>query len=109
MSKPCLQVPIKITRIIDGDTLEGDVLVKVHVRLLDCYCDEANTLQGELATSHLKELALGETGTLTVPYTPGKGLWQMFSFGRILGKVTVDKVDLSEAQCLAGHATREKT
>lgn len=105
-----IQLPIDVTRVIDGDTLEGDVVLRlpVKVRLLDCWAEESGTIGGELATEKLRQLAEGKTGELTVPYTIGKVLSRSLSFGRLLGRVEINNLDLSEALVAAGHATKEK-
>lgn len=106
--EPQLTLPIEVNRIIDGDTLDVDITIPAVVRLRDCWAAERNSAEGEQAAAHLRELCQGKRGTLKVPIQPGKGLADLFSFGRLLGWVEVGGVDVSKAQCLAGHATAEK-
>lgn len=104
-----IEVPATVKRIIDGDTVEVEITIKAHVRLLDCWAAERNCNEGKRAATALRELALHEPGTLRIPYVPGGGIGQLFSFERLLGRVVLnDGTDLSEAMIRAGHATREK-
>jgi endonuclease YncB( thermonuclease family) len=104
-----IQLPTTVKRIIDGDTVEVEIQLRAHVRLLDCWAPERNCIDGKRATEALQELALHEPGTLHIPYVPGAGIGQLFSFERLLGRVVLnDGTDLSEAMVRAGHATREK-
>lgn len=105
---PHLTLPVKVERVIDGDTLEVTLVIKSHVRLLDCWAPESHDPGGPEATASLRELALHQDAMLTVPIKPGKGLSELFTFGRVLGYVNVNGTDLSQAQCAAGHATKEK-
>ncbi len=106
--KPTLQLPVKVERILDGDTLEVSVQIGAIIRLRDCWAPELKQPGGEEAATHLRELALYQAGLLEIEYTPGGGFGQIMSFERILGRVNVNGLDLSEAQRAAGHATRER-
>lgn len=105
----------KVTRVIDGDTLEVSVefgelpLHHARIRLLDCWAPESHKPGGPEATEHLRELCLHEMVDIRLPYQPGEGLLQVLSFDRLLGRVYLkDGTDLSELQVAAGHATKDK-
>lgn len=108
MTKPTLQLPVKVERVIDGDTVEVSLKFNAHIRLLDCWAPEMRDHGGPEAKEHLQEIALYQEGLLEIPYTPGCGPGQMFNFERLLGRVIINGLDLSQAQCAAGHATRER-
>lgn len=108
MNQAQLQLPIKVERVVDGDTLDVTLTIKSRVRLLDCWAPEAKDEGGQQATDHLRELALHQHGLLTIPIEPDKGLSALFTFGRVLGRIEVNGTDLSTAQVAAGFATREK-
>lgn len=108
MTQPTLQLPVKVERIIDGDTVEVSLKFNAHIRLLDCWAPEMRDHGGEESRVHLQELSLYRDAILEIPFTPGCGPGQIFSFERVLGRLLVDGQDLSQAQCAAGHATMEK-
>lgn len=91
-------VPIKVSRVIDGDTLEVTVTKKINVRLLDCYMPEVrgktNQL-GLLAKEYM--IRVLETASEVILHIPGEeNLSNDFTFGRVLGRIYVDGEDLSE-------------
>lgn len=106
--RPQITLPAKVERVVDGDTLDAIVAIRVRVRLVECWSPESNTPEGKAATLHLEELAEGKWGTLQVPIKDGNALRDLFSFGRLLGRVEIDGQDLADAQIEAGHATKEK-
>ena len=114
-----------ISRVIDGDTVEVTIKRTIRVRLQDCWAAEkrldpslppidreAAKLRGIAAAEHLRRIAEGHECTLHVPTHPADGETQdigdSFSMGRAVGRVWVDRQDLSELQVERGYATREK-
>lgn len=109
---PGLVVNGRITNVVDGDTLDMEIRVRVRVRLLSAWVPDTNrdsTLAerdaADAATRHLEDIALGEPATLFVPFTGARSVGSLFSFDRVLGRVWVYETDLSEAQVKAGHAS----
>lgn len=105
----------KVTRVIDGDTIEVAVMVdgvppfNRNIRLLDCWAPELREEGGIASKEHLQELCLHEAVDVKVPWNVAKGFLTSTSFDRYLGHVSLaDGTDLSAAQVAAGHATREK-
>lgn len=106
---PAVELVGTIDRVHDGDYVRMVVEIPVVVRLRDCWAPELDEPGGVESRDHLQGLALGKQAKLRVEYEPGKGLGQVFSFGRVLGHVTLEEgIDLSAAQVAAGHATKEK-
>ena len=103
-----LPLPITVKRAIDGDTLEVTISFDAIVRLKDLYCEEKGTPEGEAATKNMKTLAEGQSGWLRIPLSPGNGLSRLFSFGRILGHVSVDEEDVASLQIRDGYGSRTK-
>ena len=114
-----------ISRVIDGDTVEVTIKRTIRVRLQDCWAAEkrldpslppidreAAKLRGIAAAEHLRRIAEGHECTLHVPTHPADGETQdigdSFSMGRAVGRVWVNRQDLSELQVERGYATREK-
>jgi endonuclease YncB( thermonuclease family) len=106
----------RVTRVIDGDTVEVEEVPRVwRVRLLDCWAPESRidprvtaSAQGEqkllglASKKHLEELALNKECVLQVP-DPMKP-----NLNRFLGHVYIDGKSIAESQVTAGHATKER-
>jgi len=103
---PGVALPCRVTHVVDGDTLDVDVTIRIRVRLLDCWAPESNEPGGAESMAHLEQIAAGKKAVLFVPWAEHSK--DMFSFGRALGRVWVGKIDLSAAQVEAGHATKTK-
>lgn len=105
-----------IVRVIDGDTIEVEIVKRVPVRLLDCWAPETRTtdkeekLRGLASKARLTEIAKGKHATLYVPTSAAGNINDMETMGRVLGQVWVDgqEKSLSEMQVEAGHATVKK-
>lgn len=118
---PSWTTPAKVIRVIDGDTLEMELRHTIRVRLLDCWAPESKSdprlpesdrsaakARGLAARQHLRDLCEGREVILHVP-TDGSGdLSRIWTLGRVLGRVWVDGVEVSERQVEGGFATREK-
>ena len=92
-----LTTKAKITRIVDGDTLEIEVKRTFAVRLvhpnedaLEFNTPEKNTTEGKLSKETLEELAEGKDAIIFIPANDGYKLMDIQSFNRILGEVWVD-------------------
>lgn len=110
-AEPKLVLPCRVLRVVDGDTLDVVIPIRARVRLLECWAPETHgeeKVLGTFSAVHLNGLAKDKPGVLTVPIKDGNGLADLFSFGRLLGYVSVDGQDLSKAQVKAGHATARK-
>lgn len=113
-AEPKLVLPCRVVRVVDGDTIDVVIPIRARVRLLDCWAPETRTTnvitkhRGEASAEHLRANANDRPGVLTVPIREGNGLSNLFSFGRLLGKVSVEGQDLGELQIATGHATPKK-
>lgn len=97
-----------VSRVIDGDTLRVEVTRTIDVRLEDCWAPELRSEGGALSKANLEELCGGSSVVLFVPASAGDELRDIFTFGRVVGRVYCNGVDVSEAQVSAGHATRTR-
>ncbi len=101
-----------VERVIDGDTLVLTIRdTSVHVRLIDCWCPEQNTPEGQAATERMKILApAGKRCRVFIPTEHASNLGSLFTFGRVLGHVWLQGYPhcLSYHMALLGHATVEK-
>ncbi len=110
-------------RTIDGDTVVIDVGGRaVHVRLLDCWAAPLAVPEGRAAAKALDGL-LEETADQTLSvWAPlpidkdGDGtvgiteaIRQLFSFGRLLGRLSIGEIDVQEWLIARGHAYPTKS
>lgn len=101
--------PAKVTRILDGDTLEVKVERTIRIRLLDCWAMETSTRNeqekdiGITAKQFLKNLILDKEVTVEVPIE-GNKFGDSMSFGRVLGVVKLDGKDVAHIMIKNGHA-----
>lgn len=104
----------KVTRVLDGDTLEVEVRRTVRIRLLDCWAPETRTRdleekqRGLAAKRALTELVHGAEVVVEVPIEGDAKFGDAMSMGRVLGRVRLEGADVSEVMVSAGHATKEK-
>ena len=122
----------KVTGVIDGDTVEIEVVRRIRVRLSDCWAPESRLdprIQdeakregakrlGQLAKSHLQILAQGRQCRLVIPTAiQADGITQdpagSLTLGRAIGYVWIDGPDgswvsLSDVMVAAGYAGRTK-
>lgn len=102
-----------VDRVIDGDTVDVTITRHVRVRLLDCWAPESRTTEtaekqrGLAAKKHLETLIGGEV-ILQVPTQCEGDLSELFTFGRVLGRIYNDSGDVSRQMVAAGHATASK-
>lgn len=112
---PHIVVPCEVVEVYDGDTMTLRVTTDIRVRLVDCWAPEIKTKdlaekkRGEAARDHLKSLAKpGAKGLLSVSLGGVTRSDQLFTMGRLLGRVSIEGKDLSAQQVQAGHATASK-
>lgn len=96
----------QITDVVDGDTIEVEIVRRLRVRLLDCWAPESRTSNpvekkaGLAAKEKLQRAAKGKRATLFVPTSGAERVGDVFTFDRVLGHVWVDgeQASLSEQQ-----------
>lgn len=104
---------VTIVRVVDGDTLDVQITLEIRVRLLDCWAPETRTrdldekARGMASKQYLQGLVEDGSAVLYVPWESNK-ISDVFTFGRVLGHVWTEGVNLSEEMVRAGHATVEK-
>ncbi len=102
---------------IDGDTVEVSVTRKIRVRLLDCWAPESRTrdlaekargLESKRRLGELIDRAAGEV-ILQVPTGQDQELAEVFTFGRVLGRLWLpDGREVSATMVAEGLATKKK-
>lgn len=117
---PGITLDARVTRIVDGDTVDCTVLVPLvfRIRLIDCWSAETRTRdpeekqRGLAAKSYLEQL-IGQDPVRV--HIPGRAkLGDMLTLDRVLGRVwptrdgTPLSGDLSSRMVEAGHATSTK-
>lgn len=133
--KPAITVPCEVIEWHDGDTGTVRITLDVRVRLLDCWAPEviarklteaekklpkpqqqaiAKAIQSEKqrgldSTASLNAIApVGAKGMLEVPLDGAERVDDVFTFGRLLGRVWFDGKNVSALQVQSGHATATK-
>jgi len=108
-----LTLDAKCVRVLDGDTIEVESVVRYRVRLLDCWAPESRTSDVEEKQRGLKsknrmiQLADGKTVRVSIPLTGD--LTDATTLGRLLGRVWLeDGRELSEVMVSEGLATSSK-
>lgn len=119
MNKPPfgLTAPAKIVRVIDGDTVEVEVIKKFPIRLEDCWAPESRTSDrnekrlGEAAKQYLKNL-IEEHGKDCVVHISSDGdefILDSTTMGRAVGVVWLfGDINLNEAMVDSGHCFSTK-
>lgn len=107
MTELGLTVPVRVVRVLDGDTIEVELRRAVTVRLEDCWAKEMREPGGKEAKENLQKLADTQTAILHVPWKSKTS--DIFTFGRVVGRLYVEGKDISELQVIQGFATREKS
>lgn len=108
-----------VRRVIDGDTVDVELVTPMRIRLLDCWAPELHgelKHAGEASKAKLESLLQpGDMVQVHVPTQDAKKLGDAFSFGRVLGSIwrklsgdRVDHVSVSQRMVNSGHATAEK-
>lgn len=111
---PGLCVPVELHRVRDGDTVEVSLPSSSRVwaiRLLNCWCAEASTPEGQAAKQLAETLLANASGLYLHLPMPAhvEQLLRNVSFDRLLGSIWIsEEQTLNEALVLSGHATRQK-
>ena len=101
--------PAKVTRVLDGDTLEVKIERTIRIRILDCWAMETRTINkqekdiGITAKQFLKNLILDKEVTLEIPIE-GDKFGDSMTFGRVLGVVKLDGKDVARIMIENGYA-----
>lgn len=101
--------PAKVTRVLDGDTLEVKIERTIRIRILDCWAMETRTVNkqekdiGITAKQFLKNLILDKEVTLEIPIE-GDKFGDSMTFGRVLGVVKLDGKDVARIMIENGYA-----
>lgn len=107
----------KLSRIIDGDTVEVEIVRRVRVRLLDCWAPETKRTKhssekplGLRAKAALQKMApVGSECTLAIEPDGDLYAGDGLTFGRVLGRVWVDdKISIAEQMRLGGYTFATK-
>lgn len=112
--RPGIVSRVQVTDVYDGDTVDVTLTRRVRVRLLDCWAPEIRThddeekRQGLAARNFLKEFAEGQDAILEIPTEEATGLDDVFTFGRVLGRLYVRGKNVSAVMVQEGHATATK-
>lgn len=106
--KPQLTLPATVLSVHDGDTMRVKVEVETSVRLLDCWAKELKDGEKGLQSKEnlLKLCPEGSKVLIQIPFNVD--ISKMFTFGRVLGLVYKDGVNLSEQQIKDGYGTIKK-
>ncbi len=106
--QPQLVLPGRVVRVVDGDTLDVEVTLRVRVRLLDCWAPEVRTEQGKKAAQRMRELVKDGKCRLVVPLPADGELRRCFTFGRVLGRVYCGGQDVGRQLVREGLASSHK-
>lgn len=107
-----LTTKAKLTRVIDGDTIEVEVRRTVKVRLDNIRAAEKNTKEGSDTKEFVENLLKDKELTLFVPAGPSEKYTDIQSFDRVIGHIFVgkEKRDLGEIlleNCLVIEGKKE--
>ena len=119
-----LTTKVVVTNVVDGDTIDVQIIKTIRVRLKDCWCPETRTRdleekeKGLAAKAHIKtllgeqELYFGESkykkAILHIPADEEDDIKDILTLNRILGYIFVDGQDVSSKMVADGHATKTK-
>jgi endonuclease YncB( thermonuclease family) len=109
---PCWQTEAEVTRVIDGDTVEVQIVRNIRVRLKDCWAPETRTRdedekrRGKESRRYLEGLIDGRTVLLRVETDRDVG--EMLTFGRVVGEIYLNREDIGDLMVRSGHATKKK-
>lgn len=103
----------RVVRVVDGDTLVCESVVRYHVRLIDCWSPESRTTdlvekkKGLQSKLRMTELSENKQVRIQIPF--GNEVGDSITMGRVLGRVWLeDGRDLSEIMVTEGLATKAK-
>jgi endonuclease YncB( thermonuclease family) len=104
----------EVVRVIDGDTVDLSITRYLRVRLQDCWAPETRTRdivekqKGIAARSFLMTRLDGKEVTLFIPADNEGELKDIFTFGRVIGRIFLEDQDISSLMIEAGHASKNK-
>lgn len=109
-----MTLPCKVINVVDGDTLDVQVVQLVRVRLLECWAPESRTLnlkekqRGLASKRNLHAMANAKSATVWIPI--GGAFRDSLTLDRVLGHVWIEgqAASLSEMQVAVGHAYRTR-
>lgn len=104
---PGITLPCTVVEVTDGDTVVVQVRVLAAVRLKDCWAKELRD-GGHPAKNRLIELAKGRNATLCVDLSGTRRLGDVFTFGRVVGTLWVDDLNVNRRMVDEGLATETK-
>jgi len=104
--RPVLRVPARLTNVVDGDTVDVEVKLVVRVRLLDCWVPD-KTEQDAKAAAYIRQFA-GKPVLLEVPWPPKGELRRGLTFGRVLGRVYANRINIDREIIKRGWGMPEK-
>lgn len=91
----------KVTRVIDGDTLEVTITRKFNVRVRDLWCAENSTEEGKLITKSAHALFAAHDDVLVfIPTNDAEKLMDFNSFNRIVGDIYIKDLDMDYKEWL---------
>lgn len=108
--------PVRIVRVIDGDTVEVEITRRLHVRLDQCWAPESRTTDahekrlGLAAKANLEALLAGRTATLYIPADRDQSISNVFTLSRVVGTIWTDDdpASVNRRQVDHGHAWTTK-
>lgn len=106
----------RVVGVVDGDTVEVEIVRRCRVRLLDCWAPESRTTDaaekkaGIAAKLNLTAIAKDKPATLFIPTEGADRVGDVFTFDRVLGQLWIkgDDRSLSYRQVAANHASTVK-
>jgi endonuclease YncB( thermonuclease family) len=105
---PEVVLPAIVTDIHDGDTVTCQFNIKANIRMLDNWSKEMSESGGKESKDNLiKNCPVGSEVLVKIPLKDN--ISKSFTFGRLLGRVYKDGIDLSELQVSQGFATKKKS
>lgn len=105
----------RVVNVVDGDTIDVEVRRTMRIRLLDCWAPETHTrnleekLRGVAAMNAMRAmLPVNQEVTVHIPTNDHQDIAHVMTLGRVLGRIYVGEVDVSQEMVEHGHATISK-
>jgi hypothetical protein len=104
-----LCVPIHSLSIRDGETVEGEIRLRLRLKLHDCFVPVAPASARKAAADHLRAFAEGCDGTIWIPLGPDC-LATALASDHLVGQVWLDNdmLSLADHQVINGFAATTK-
>lgn len=94
--EPGLATEVKFVRAVDADTIEVEISRRFHVRLRDIDCPELKTDEGRKAYEEANWLLSTARKIIAfIPTNDSLKLMDINSFGRLVGDIYIDGVNLA--------------